>query len=105
MKASIKDKRSELVAAATAMLNGALNPIEGARKICELRYQVGDPDNEVFMPIRAIESETDHFPIGENRNQCAPDYLQRMDEEMGRYLADARGDITSACREIIRVYS
>jgi hypothetical protein len=35
----------------------------------------------------------------------APDYLKRADEEMERYLADAKADILAACREIVRAYS
>jgi hypothetical protein len=101
----VTNKRSELVAVATAMIEDRLNLIEGARKICALRHQVGDPENEAFMPIRAIESETDHFPLGKMRDQCAADYLQRMDAEMNRYLADATQDILLACREIIHVFS
>jgi hypothetical protein len=73
--------------------------------ICSLRFAVGDPDNDVFMPIRAIESETDHFPLEEVRSRCAPDYLRRIDAEMQRYLSDARQDILDACKEIIRVFS
>jgi len=98
-------KRAELVAVATAMTAGEMNLIEGVRKITALRHDVENPDDEIFMPIRAIESETDHFPLGAARAQCAPDYLKRADEEMGRYLADAEADILAACREIGRAYS
>lgn len=105
---SIKDtkakEKAELVAVANAMLDGKVNLIEGCRKICNLRDSV-DPDNDVFMPIEGIESETDHFPLGELRKQCTPDYLQRMDAEMERYLLDARNDIHNCCREIIHVFS
>ncbi len=101
----IEKKRSELVAVATAMIEGRMHLIEGARRICALRHAVGQPENEVFMPIRAIESETDHFPLGEMRARCANDYLQRMDDEMNRYLDSARQDILSACKEIIRTFS
>jgi hypothetical protein len=98
-------KRAELVAVATAMTAGEMNLIEGVRKITALRHDVENPDDEIFMPIRAIESETDHFPIGAARAHCAPDYLQRADEEMELYLADAKADILAACREIVRAYS
>lgn len=100
-----KSKRAELIAVANAMLDGKMDLIEGARKICSLRFAVGDPDNDVFMPIRAIESETDHFPLGEMRSRCAADYLRRTDAEMRRYLLDAQQDILKACNEIIRVFS
>lgn len=101
----VTEKRSELLAVASAMLDGRMNLIEGARRVCALRHATGDPDNKVFMPIRAIESETDHFPIGETRLRCAGDYLQRTDDEMRRYLADAGEEILYACREIIRAFS
>jgi hypothetical protein len=83
-------RRAELVAVATAMIEGTMNLIEGARKITALRHEVENPDGEIFMIIRAIESETDHFPLGSVRAQCAPEYLKRADEEMQRYLADAK---------------
>lgn len=102
---TVASRRSELVAIATAMLDGRMHLIEGARKICKLRYAVDQPENEVFMPIRAIESETDHFPLGEMRKRCAADYLQRMDDEMNQYLVDARQDILAACKDIVRVFS
>lgn len=98
-------KRAELIAVAKAMTDGELNLIEGVRKITALQHHVENPDDEIFMPIRAIESETDHFPIGAARAHCAPDYLKRADEEMERYLADAKADILAACRQILRAYS
>jgi hypothetical protein len=102
---SFLSARAELVTVAEAMLNGELQLIEGCRRICSLRHSVGDPENAAFLPIRGIESETDHFPLGEMRKQCAPEYLARADENMNRYLTDASKDILAACREIIRAFS
>lgn len=87
------------------MLAGDVNLIEGVRKMCSLRFATGDPENDVFMPLRAIDSETDHYPLGEMRVRCADDYLRRMDAEMENYLEEAKQDILNACRDIIRVYS
>jgi len=97
-------KKIELVFVATSMLGGKINLIEGVRKICSLRHAIGDPDNEVFMMIRAIESETDHFPLGQMRERCAKDYLQRVDNEMQNYIIDAKEDILKACREIVQIF-
>lgn len=102
---SMGSKRAELIEVATAMIDGRMHLIDGCRRLTALRHEVENPDSEVFMPIRAIDSETDHFPIGDVRKQCAPDYLERVDEEMGRYLADAKEDILTACQEIVRAYS
>jgi hypothetical protein len=79
--------------------------IEGCRTICRIRHRLDDPENAVFLPIRGVDSETDHFPIGEARSKCAPDYLRRMDTEMERYLTAAREDILKGCREIIELFS
>lgn len=98
-------KRKELVSLANSMLAGEVNLIEGIRKICSLRFSIGDPENDVFITFRAIDSETDHYPLGAMRDGCADDYLRRMDIEMKSYLEEARQDILDACRDIIRIYS
>lgn len=96
---------TKLVAIANAMLGGEVNLIEGCRVICSLRYESSDPDHQVFLPIRGIESESDHYPLGEYRKQYAPEYLQRIDAEMEKYLVEAQSDILAACREIVQVFS
>lgn len=100
-----EDSRSTLVAIAKLMLGGQMHLIEGSRQICALRHAVGDPDNSVFMPIRAFESETDHFPLGEMRKRCAANYLQKADDDMRRYVAEAEKDVLAACAEIVRIFS
>lgn len=97
-------KRIELVRVADEMLKGQMHLIEGVRRICGLRHQIGDADNPVFMPIRAIDSETDHMPLGQMRDGCETGYLQRIDSEMKAYLDQAKDDILSACREIVRMF-
>jgi hypothetical protein len=96
--------RIELIRAANEMLEGRMHLIVGVRKICGLRHQIGDADNPVFMPIRAIDSETDHLPIGQMRDGCDAGYLQRVDAEMKSYLDQAKEDILAACREIVRAF-
>jgi hypothetical protein len=100
-----QEKRQELIEVATAMLAGAKDPIEGIRKLAALRHATGDPDNPAFLAIRAFESETDHFPIGKMRETCSVDYLQRMDEDMTKYVSTAKRDILTACEGIIREFA
>ena len=97
----LSTRRQELVELANSMLCGGINLIEGVRRICALRFAIEDPENEVFLPLRAIESETDAFPLGAMRSNCSAEYLKRVDSEMESYLADARDDILQACREIV----
>jgi hypothetical protein len=98
-------KRRELTDMARAMLDGRVHLIEGVRRICTLRFEVQDPENEVFLPILAIDSETDSYPFGAVRATCSPSYLKRADAEIESYLDEARNDILQACREIINVFS
>jgi len=56
------DKRQEVVEICTLMINSDINLIEGCRKLTSLCEQVDEGENEIFFPIVAIESETDHFP-------------------------------------------
>lgn len=98
-------QRHELVAVASGMLAENVNLIEGVRRICALRFEIKDPENEVFLPIRAIESETDSFPLGAMRLYCNEEYLKRVDAELESYLVDARDDIMQACREIVCRFS
>ena len=61
-------KTQELVDTARGVLDGSIGVIEGCRALAALRHQVDvdslDPD---FLPIIGIDSETDHFPIGDVR--------------------------------------
>lgn len=97
--------RRELVLIASGMLAGSVNLIEGMRRICALRFVIDDPTNEIFLPIRAMESETDSFPLGATRSNYSGDYLARADAEMERYLTSAREEILRSCREIIQRFS
>ena len=94
-----------IVAVAQAMIAGQLDLIDGVRQITEMRHGLDDPNAEVLIPIRAVDSETDHFPIGPVRAHYAPRQLESIDAEMQRYLADAKNDILAACADIVRVYS
>ncbi len=99
------EKRHELIVLANSMLAGEENLLGGVRQICALRFAVEDPENEVFLAIRGVESETDAFPLGAMRTNCQMEYLKRMDSDMESYLSDAREDILQACREIVKTFS
>lgn len=98
-------KKQELVDTAKAMIDGRMDLIVGIRAICSLRFAVGAPDDEIFFPIRGIESETDVFPVGELRKSYNQEYLARVDIEMSDYLKEAESDILDACKEIIKKFS
>ncbi len=98
------DKRQEIVELCTLMIDNDIDLIEGCRKLTSLCEQVDDGENEIFFPIVAIESETDHFPIGSMRENCSESFLNRADEEMAEYLREVKPDIISSCKEIINYF-
>jgi Protein of unknown function (DUF2489) len=97
--------RLELIQIAKAMIAGDFNLIEGVRRLCSMRFEIAESDNQVFMTLRAIESETDHFPLGKMRDLCDAKYLERIDAEMNHYVTEAKKDILIACNEIIEKLS
>lgn len=100
----VKQKRNEIVATATAMINGTIDLIGGCRKLVTLRYEAEVQDDDLFDPIIAIESDTDHLPVEEQRLQCSADYLVKVDKEKEEYLKAAKVDIIRACGEIVNKY-
>jgi len=98
------EARARIVSVAEAMIQGDMQLIQGCRTICGLLSDTSESEREAFLAIRGIESETDHFPLGEVRKECSPDYLKRMNAEMERHIEAARRDILDACRELIKIF-
>jgi hypothetical protein len=94
-----------LIETATAMIEGKIDLIEGVRKLSNLRHYVSNPNSEVFLPIRGVESETDHFPVGERRNSYSQSYLNKVDAELDEYLRRSKSSILDACRQIVQTFS
>ena len=103
--AYVKSKVKEIVDVAASMIDGTVDLIEGCRRITALRYDAEISDDEIFDSIVAVESETDHFPLGTQREYCNNEYLTRVDEEKQNYLMATSRDIINICRQIIDKYS
>lgn len=73
--------------------------------ICRLRFQVGDENNPMFDVIRAAESETDRFPVGEERAHWDAAALSSMDLELRDYENVLRPQILAACAEITQSFA
>jgi hypothetical protein len=101
----VQIKRNEVVSIAREMLRGSMNLLEGTRRICSLRNATEEPDSEVFAPFRAIESETDHFAVGEVRLRYSKEQLEQLDRELKSYLTDTKNEIVAACEKLIRYFS
>ena len=92
---------SEIFLTATALRKGEIDPLVAAHRITKLRFETENPEDDVFMSFRAVDSDADRFPVGEARRSCSVDYLQRMDAELAAYLKEATPDLLKACDELI----
>lgn len=95
---------SEIVAHAQSIIDGQKNTIESIRKIVNLLHKTPHRDDEIFFPIRGIESETDGYPLGNVRDNYASDYLKRLDKEAEEYLKKVHGPLIEACKNIVHKY-
>jgi hypothetical protein len=96
--------RREVLDVARKMLEKKIHLIEGCRRICSLRHDLDDPENELFIPFRGIDSETDHYPLGEARNQCDANYIKRIDHEIDEYLSVVGEPLAQACKALVNKY-
>jgi hypothetical protein len=97
--------RRELVDLCKSTINGQADFLVAVRRICALRFIVEDPENSVFMPIRAMESETDTIPTGLARKSFEAKHLEKIDYEMESYWLEMRPILIQACEEIVKIFS
>ncbi len=102
MRLTPEDAKIEIIGTCTAMIDGKLNLIKGCRKLALLRRDIGATEDEMFHPFIAVDSETDHFPLGEMRKQCSQSYLRKSDSEMDAYFEGASQEIIDACKKLIK---
>ncbi len=94
--------RQELIEIARGMLNGSIDSLEGCRSLVRLRVESGAPASSAFNAVRGVESEIDHYPLGECRAGYSAELLKRLDSEVSSYLDKVRPVLLNACQEIIR---
>jgi hypothetical protein len=94
------DIKMDVVNMATNILQNKIGLIEGCRRLVQLHYKL-DGATEIFLPLIGIVSETDEFPLGEQRLGWSRDCLERMDKERDDYLLKVQEIISNTCLEII----
>ncbi len=93
-----------IVHVARLLLERNIGFLEGVRCLAELRHLVKDPEDDVFATIRAIDSQTDHFPLGEVRKRTAEGALARMDGELEQFALRSSPELDRACVALIERY-
>src|SRR5207248_901787 len=96
--------QSEIVSTARSILSGAVGIVEGARRINKLGHALGVERNPDFTHFVAVDSETDHLPVGEVRRHWAADALRRTDEELRACESFYRDRTFRVCQNLIQRY-
>ena len=85
---------------AEAVLAGRTTVLGAVRTLVFLAHTDAIADVEDRRLIIAIDSETDHLPVGEVRKLWAPSALKEKDVEISRAEEVYRSDFLETCRRI-----
>jgi Protein of unknown function (DUF2489) len=85
---------------AQAALDGQTTVLEAVRALVSLAHTDAVADVEDRTLIIAIESETDHLPVGEVRKLWAPSALDVMDKEIALCEELYKRQFLEACKRI-----
>src|SRR5690348_1498703 len=72
----------EITARSRDLLESRLGILEVARQLVALGHSVRAEHDPDFITFTAIDSESDHLPVGSFRREWAPDALERKDAEI-----------------------
>jgi hypothetical protein len=79
----VQSARSQVVSTATALQNGEISYLLGAKKLDALRHAISVKDDDAdFRVFVAIASGTDNFPLCAARQYWDKDALDRLQPEI-----------------------
>jgi hypothetical protein len=100
---SRQEATKQVVETAKNIIAGSLSVIEGSRLLAGLRFKVCDDSfDSDFLRFVAIDSETDHLPIGREREHWGADALAKKDKEIKAAEEIYGEDVLAACRKLIQ---
>ena len=90
---------------ARKLIAGETGVIEASRALSSLRYEFDAPQDDLFLPFVAIDSETSELPIGSVRREWARDALALRDIEIARCERLYHVRAIEACRKLMAYFS
>jgi hypothetical protein len=99
--------REKALKVAQSILEGDVGIIEDARLLSSFGHELVpdwriDPD---FVVLGALDSETDDLPVGAERKLWEEKALAERDAIVSRIEAEAKQEVQSACRNILRRFA
>lgn len=81
-------------------LRGEIGVIAASRHLVSLFAHMNMDDSD-FILFKAIESQTDHLPIGEERKNWNTEALKRKDIEISEYELTFKNEMIETCQKVI----
>lgn len=105
-QAKLISAHGDVVSAAMALETGQINFVEGIRRLAGLRSKVTQVDHDPdFVLFVAIDSESDHLPGTEQRELCAPEWLDQCDREARELETFWIEQVRTACATLVTRFS
>jgi|GEM_PF-1639377 len=94
--------RAQAVECARSVLAARMTLIEGVRRLVALLRELDDSVlKSVHTSLIAVDSETDHLPVGPAREVWAPAAVAEKNREVAEAEARHRVRVAEACRQIL----
>lgn len=101
-KQYITKQRKKVAFLVSQVLVGKLSILEASRELSKLVYEIDvDERDEDFLIFIAIDSETEHLPIGEVRKMWSKEALWKKESEITNSEKWAREIGLKACRNLL----
>ena len=100
MKPDEASTKSRIATLAAGISEGSVGLLEGIRNMAPLIRRLERKNEAYFLPILAIESETEDVPTGEARKLWEPLALRRKEAEVEVYLEKVREVVLDSCKKI-----
>jgi hypothetical protein len=97
--------QTQIAVVAEGMLSGKVGLVDGCRQLMKLSNRLDENSEGLFIPIVAVESETDDLPLGEARSVWSAEALARKDAEASTYLCQVREVVLEACEVLVKRYA
>jgi len=86
-------------------LSGNFSLIETSRELVSYAHRLREINDPDFIFFIAVDSETDHLPVGKWREGWAADSLEKKDKEVKEIEAFYRFDAITAAQSILSKFN
>ena len=92
---------SQCIKTCKGIIDGNVGLVEGVRKLVSLGFKLECENDQPFLSFSGIDSQSDHYPLGEFRETWEADALAREDADRLEFERDFKDAVIADCHELI----